>query len=72
MKKHLQKENVSVWSEYLVNNFDMIGVKMRGLPFDASHSDIKFFFSDYKLILDSIKIGMNGDRKSTGEAAALF
>lgn len=45
---------------------------MRGLPFDATLNDIRLFFSDYKIVNDSVKIGKNTNNRPSGEAAILF
>ena len=35
------------------------GMKMRGLPFQIRNQDIEYFFKEFELIGDSIKIGKN-------------
>ena len=48
------------------------GLRLRGIPFSASSMDILYFFSGYKLVDGSVKIGMNPAGKKTGEAVILF
>ena len=47
-------------------------MRLRGLPFSIQPQDIIAFFSNYKVIPDSIKLGRNEDGKMTGQAACLF
>ena len=47
-------------------------MRLRGLPFSIQTSDIFSFFSGYKLIQNSIKLGKNEDGKMTGQATCLF
>jgi len=49
-----------------------VGMRMRGLPFQATEDDINVFFADYKLASDSIKFGMSADGRKSGEGACLF
>jgi len=55
-----------------VNASDYVSLKMRGLPFEIKREDVHFFFGDYKIFTESIKIGRNHENKKTGEAALLF
>ncbi|KAF7829053.1 heterogeneous nuclear ribonucleoprotein H2 isoform X1 [Senna tora] len=47
-------------------------LKMRGLPFTVSKSDIVDFFGDFKLVEDKIHIACRPDGKATGEAYVEF
>ena len=47
-------------------------LKMRGLPFSATKSDIAEFFGEFKLIEDRIHIACRPDGKATGEAYVEF
>ena len=50
----------------------MIGVRMRGLPFDVTEKDVFDFFSSYNMLPGAIKIGTNISGQRTGEAVVLF
>ena len=56
----------------LEQSADFVGMRLRGLPFSIQPTDIFSFFSNYKLIQSSIKLGRNDDGKMTGQAACLF
>ncbi|XP_054825645.1 uncharacterized protein LOC129323104 isoform X2 [Prosopis cineraria] len=47
-------------------------LKMRGLPFTVSKSEIIDFFGDFKLVEDKIHIACRPDGKATGEAYVEF
>nr|AFK41709.1 unknown [Lotus japonicus] len=47
-------------------------LKMRGLPFAVTKSQIVDFFKDYKLIEDRVHIACRPDGKATGEAYVEF
>ena len=49
-----------------------MALRLRGLPFSAQDQDIIAFFSNHKLLTDSIKIGQNEDGRATGQAVVLF
>lgn len=49
-----------------------VALKMRGVPFRATESEVEEFFSDYKLVPGSIKFETGEDGRKTGFAAALF
>lgn len=51
---------------------DYTGLRLRGLPFSSKKEDVTFFFSDYSIIPESVKIGRTPDNLKTGEAACLF
>ena len=49
-----------------------VALKMRGVPFRATESEIEEFFADYKVVPGSIKFETGEDGRKTGFAAALF
>jgi RNA recognition motif-containing protein len=51
---------------------DQVALKLRGVPFRASESEVEEFFADYKLVAGSIKFETGEDGRKTGFAAALF
>jgi RNA recognition motif-containing protein len=51
---------------------DQVALKLRGVPFRASESEIEEFFADYKLVAGSIKLGVGDDGRKNGFAVALF
>ncbi|CDW73355.1 UNKNOWN [Stylonychia lemnae] len=57
-------------SQFNMNEY--LGLKLRGLPFQIRQQDIEFFFKEFELIKESVKIGRNFDGQRTGEAAVLF
>lgn len=58
--------------DLIVRLNDVTGMKLRGLPFTAKREDVMFFFSDYAIFPESIKLGRNSENNKTGEAACLF
>lgn len=47
-------------------------MKLRGVPYRASESEVEEFFADYKLVAGSVKFGVGDDGRKNGFAAALF
>ncbi|XP_038721170.1 heterogeneous nuclear ribonucleoprotein H-like isoform X1 [Tripterygium wilfordii] len=47
-------------------------LKMRGLPFSATQSEIVQFFKDFKLVEDKVHVACRPDGKATGEAYVEF
>lgn len=43
----------------LVNANEYVALRMRGLPWNVSMDDVYFFFSDYKVVKGSAKLGLN-------------
>ena len=56
----------------LVNPNEYVALRMRGLPWNVSMDDVYFFFSDYKYVKGSAKVGINSQGRKTGEAVVLF
>lgn len=42
-----------------VNANEYVALRMRGLPWNVSMDDVYFFFSDYKVVKGSAKLGLN-------------
>jgi hypothetical protein len=62
MSANLQPLESAEWLTTLrssVDRNDYVGLRLRGLPFSSTVEDIKFFFYDYKVIEESIKLGEN-------------
>jgi hypothetical protein len=45
---------------------------LRGLPYSVTLEDIQSFFSKFRVVPNSIKIGLHRDGLKTGEGAILF
>ena len=60
------------YNRILDDGEDMVGIRLRGLPFTASESDLTGFFKGYKIIPSTIKFGQNEEGRPTGQAACLF
>jgi heterogeneous nuclear ribonucleoprotein F/H len=54
----------------LLNLPQFVVVKMRGLPYNATQSDISVFFRGFDITPNGIHIVMNRDGRPTGEAYA--
>jgi RNA recognition motif-containing protein len=50
----------------------LIGLKLRGLPFQIKVKDIQTFFSGYNCIPSSIILGKNQEGRANGLASVLF
>ena len=50
----------------LGGNADFVGMRLRGLPFTVSPTDISNFFQSYNMVPGSIKLGRNDDGRMTG------
>lgn len=51
---------------------ESVAVRLRGLPFDVTEREIAQFFSAYRLVEGSVKIGENANGQRTGEAVVQF
>lgn len=51
---------------------DTVALRMRGLPFDVTEREVAQFFSAYRLVEGSIKIGETAMGQRTGEAVLQF
>lgn len=47
-------------------------IKIRGLPFRATESDILEFFEGYDVVIDSVRIGVDGSGRPTGDGWITF
>lgn len=51
---------------------DRNAMKLKGLPYSVTKEDVVKFFHGLGMVDDSVKIGVMGDGKLTGEACVLF
>ena len=58
--------------EHSFDDGAQVALKMRGVPFRSTESEVEEFFADYKLVPGSVKFETGEDGRKTGFAAALF
>jgi hypothetical protein len=51
---------------------DLVGLKMRGLPYRCSVKDVFNFFYGFKYVSNSVKLGRSAEGRRTGEAIIVF
>jgi len=56
----------------LVNESDMVALKIRGMPYRATVEEITDFFKDYKFIENSVIYGYGSDGRKNGFGAIVF
>ena len=47
-------------------------VKIRGLPYNIRYEDISDFFGDFKVVHQSVVLGLNQEGRKNGFGAILF
>ena len=47
-------------------------MKMRGLPWSAEEAEVYEFFEGFKIVADSVKLGVYEDGRKSGNACVLF
>ena len=58
--------------DFLVNENDMIGLKVRGMPFETKLDQFKDFFTNHSFIEKSIIMGEGKYNRFNGFGAMLF
>ena len=59
-------------NKFAFKNTDKVCIVMRGIPFNSNEEEISKFFDTYKYIPDTIKFGIDENKRRTGFASLLF